>query len=288
MADAAGPLALSSALEPLFPEYVSVFGRKSKGKERARSDRGVLRTLSRENSQEDSLDNTPRAPRTREASSPDHLLLPWTLTSILAVPHLAELAQLVVDNVAREEERRRRRRIADGAARTKDLEVEQERVRRGKGKSEWRLTEKERRRKMKSLAEWAIRGMAEDGELVQVECNRRVLEGDISAGSPSPTLTEGSERYGYIPIPPALLLPLLLSHLRAERATRSKMFFPKGDPRWNNGMTLDELLCKLRGWGEDGRWERTGRWKVEEAVEWGEAGGWLQRCGSGWWASDGG
>ncbi|GFZ46492.1 hypothetical protein JCM24511_04739 [Saitozyma sp. JCM 24511] len=296
---------------------------KGKGKMRAVDER-ALQPRQTDNSLDTSFEDTPRA----SSASRGKLLRggmwnrptplePWTIGSILDVPQLAELARLVVDNVARKEERRRRRRIAEGTARKRDLEVEEERVGRGRGRDEWKLTESERRRKMEALTAWVIRGMAEEGGLVQVRlpCWSRDDDGDdlrgtirdecatptpapapmsmsISIpGTPTPSTRRGKrprdapaasfETHGYFPLPPSLLLPLVLPMLRSEREARKLVFFPKGDPRWKSGMTVEEITSRLRSWGDEGRWERVSRWKIEETVEWGESAGWVVRSGAG-------
>lgn len=91
---------------------------------------------------------------------------------------------------------------------------------------------------------------------------------------------------GYLPLPPELLLPLLLPHIAAE-AQRAAGTFVKKEERekgagGKGGVTVEAVLKRLRRWGVDGRWERVGVWKVEEAVEWGEARAWVGRKGKGW------
>lgn len=129
------------------------------------------------------------------------------------------------------------------------------------------MSDDERLIKMSRLVGWVIRNVAEEGSLVQVKFS-------------------GTE-YGYLPLPAQLLLPLLIPHLETERFIREHTFVRKTDPRRGNGMSVSELVGRLREWGEEGRWERVGEWKVEEAIEWGEESGLVQRVGKGWWAVQG-
>ena len=264
----AGPSEHGSASQRLFPEYIP------SSKEKSKADL-VFKISERDNAPD--LD-TPRTFRHQKSkipsSNPESSMQPFTIPSLLLVPHLAELAILVVESEVRKEERRRRRRIRDGVARPRDLQLEQERCSRGLDKKEWRISEAERRFKMVRLAEWVIRNIAEEGSLVQIK-----LE---TLNSP-----DQSFEYGFLPLPPQLLLPLLVPHLQMEQMARKNTFMRKTDPRWGSGMTVGELGGKLRGWGEEGRWERVGEWKVEEALQWGEEMGSVERVGKGWWAVEG-
>ena len=40
----------------------------------------------------------------------------------------------------------------------------------------------------------------------------------------------------------------------------------------------------MRQWGEEGRWERLGEWRVEEGVQWGLIRGLIRQEGRGYWA----
>jgi len=268
-ASAAGPSSTCAALERVFPEYGS--SRKGKSKENS-----ALRQSTRDNAPDASTPRTfrPRKPVLPTPSIPDTHIQPFSIPSLLLVPHLAELATLVVDSEARKEERRRRRRIRDGLARPRDLDGERQRRARGDDAKEWRLSEADRWTKMERLVEWVIRNVAEEGSLVQVQLDSGYGKCD-------------GEAYGYLPLPPQLLLPVLIPLLQAEKVARQNTFLRKTDPRRGNGMTVPELVGRLRCWGEEGRWERIGEWKVEEAMEWGEERGLMERVGVGWWAVEG-
>ncbi len=258
-----GPSHTHAALERVFPEYSTV----RKGKHKAE---GPLQSSARDNTPD--LD-TPRTFRSRKPIATPSItcneyLQPFDVPSLLLVPNLKELATLVVDSEARKEERRRRRRVRDGQARLHDLELERDRRVRGIDPKEWRLSGIERQGKRERLVEWVIRNVAEEGCLVQVKLNVKNRE------------------YGYLPLPPQLLLPLLIPHLEAEKLARQMMFMRKSDPRRGSGMTVAELVARLRAWGEEGRWERVGEWKVEEALKWGEERGMVERVVSGWWTVD--
>lgn len=214
-------------------------------------------------------------------------LEPFTLESILAVDHLRELAELVVAHEAKREERNRRRRIRDGTARTADLDLERERVSLGKKPDDYKLGAREKKRNMQQLAGWAIRSLAEEGGMVQVRIPTSTPVKSLSTPySPSPLGSKSGAagvEYGYLPLPPEVLMPLLVPHLQAEQARRSRVFMKRDDPRRNRGMTEQELAIAMRSWGSDGRWERLGEWAVAEALKWGE-GTLCQRYGEGWWA----
>ncbi|KAK8870070.1 hypothetical protein IAR55_000640 [Kwoniella newhampshirensis] len=278
-----GPGRSRAALEATFPEYRPPSCRAKKGKDVIRSDTnvGLFTPSTRHNSmmEDHSSTPTPRSSRLRKVvsqQSPLSPLKPFTISSVLSDERLNTLARLVVDNEVRKEERRRKRRIRDGLATKKDLTVEAERKALGWNKiKEYCLPVEERKYKMEKLVGWVIRNVAEEGSLVQVRLSKHQTGGN-------------GEQWGYLPLPPQLLLPLLVLHLEAERNLRKSTFRRKGDPRNGNGMTVDELVIKMRRWGEEGRWERVGDWKIEEAVEWGEEQGWLRREGRGWWVIDGG
>ncbi|WVQ98426.1 hypothetical protein IAU59_005549 [Kwoniella sp. CBS 9459] len=237
----------------------------------------------------------------------------FTISALLLDERLNTLAGLVVDNEARKEDRRRRRRIRDGCATKKDLAIEEEMKARdrakttststmkpktGDGAASPLLDEKERRKKMERLAGWAIRAVAEEGSLIQVKISSDLTQTHdqensesyrsmtrSAGGSHTRTSERNKVQYGYLPVPPELLFPLLIPHLDSEKFLRENTIRPRGDPRTGNGMTVDELVAKMRRWGDEGRWERLGDWTVEEAVEWGEAAGSLKREGKGWWAA---
>jgi hypothetical protein len=223
----------------------------------------------------------------------------FTIPSILSVPHLEELAELVVVEQSRKEEKRRRRRIRDGVATSKDLSQSQGRSQVTSqasfaGKSEgggWRLSSDEKRSRMERLVKWVIRGLSEEGVLVQVKIGS-ASEGPYTLAqrntSQSPSHFRSSrtstpkETYAYLPLPEPLLLPLLIPHISTEAKHRSKIYIKKTDPRFGQGVLLDEITNRLRAFGEEGRWERVGEWSCEDALVWGEGRGLVKRVGRGW------
>ncbi|OCF31473.1 hypothetical protein I316_06875 [Kwoniella heveanensis BCC8398] len=248
----------------------------------------------------------------------------FTIFALLLDERLNLLARLVVENEARKEDRRRRRRIRDGSATKKDLAVEKDsKISTSSGSSLGKTTsssssrsskktgegvdlplldEKETRKKMERLAAWAIRAIAEEGSLIQVKTSpdydypAKVSNDDQENSQSLPSVSSlrngtdrsrnrNKEQYGYLPVPPELLFPLLIPHLEAEKYKRDHSFRPRGDPQTGNGMTVDEIVAKMRRWGDEGRWERLGDWTVEEAVEWGAERGLLRRDGRGWWVA---
>ncbi|ORY23699.1 hypothetical protein BCR39DRAFT_345336 [Naematelia encephala] len=282
---------MPTSLESLFPEYR---GRTTsrKGKEKA-----PLSITNRHNTPaypDSDPDATPTVFRSRKArrlaSTPSVEIEPFTIAHLLAVPHLQELASLVVESEARKEERRRRRRIRDGFARPRDLEIEEERRRSGRGSGEWRLSDQERWSKMERLVAWVIRGVAEEGGLVQLQMPHQLYAKSMdlidTQDRSRRSMKAVHEEFGYLPLPPPLLFPLIVSHIQQEHALRANIIMRRSDPRCGNGMTVDEVVSRLRSWGEEGRWERLAEWTVREALEWGEDIGELRKVGNGWWISE--
>lgn len=284
-----GPAVVESVLRNVFPE-VTAPSRRANYSDSSTPSR-VLLPSSAYNVDHGSTPSTPTTPTQRSylsACGASRLRLePFTLESILAVDHLDELAELVVDHEAKREERNRRRRIRDGTARKADLDLERERVSLGKKPDDYKLGAREKKRNMSRLAGWAIRSLTEEGGMVQVRLPPLMSVKVVSTPhSPSPLGAKRSAatmEYGYLPLPPEVLMPLLVPHLEAEHARRSRVFMKRDDPRRNRGMTEQELTAVMRSWGSDGRWERLGEWAVAEALEWGE-GTLSQRHGEGWWA----
>jgi len=205
---------------------------------------------------------TKRSTRSQRRSAPNRIVVsdaeelhPFTLTDILDVPHLHQLATLVVDAVARKEEKRRRRRIIEGVPRAGDLEIDTERKRTGR---DWRLTAQERSSRMVRLTSYIIRRLAADGAIVHLQD-------------------------GYLPLPPILVVPLLAPHFEREAFLRKGVYMRKTDSRYGNGATAAELVVRLRGWGADGRWERMNEWVVQDAIGWAEGKGLVKKQGTGWW-----
>ena len=182
-------------------------------------------------------------------------LVPFTITDILDIPHLHQLATLVVDAVARKEEKRRRRRVLEGSPRPGDLEIDIERKRAGR---DWRLTPQERQSRMCRLTSYIIRGLATDGAIVHVQD-------------------------GYLPLPPILVFPLLAPHFEREAFLRLGVYMRKTDPRYGHGATAGEIVSRMRSWGEDGRWERISEWVIQDAIGWGDEKGLVKKQGLGWW-----
>jgi hypothetical protein len=225
----------------------------------------------------------------------------FTIPSILSVPHLEELAELVVVEQSRKEEKRRRRRIRDGVATSKDFSQSQGRsqitsqassVGKSEGGGGWRLSSDEKRSRMERLVKWVIRGLSEEGVLVQVKigsasegpytlAQRSTLSQSPSRFRSSRTSTS-RETYAYLPLPEPLLLPLLIPHISTEAKHRSKIYIKKTDPRFGQGVLLEEIANRLRAFGEEGRWERVGEWSCEDALVWGEGRGLVKRVGRGW------
>ncbi|WWD10525.1 hypothetical protein V865_008661 [Kwoniella europaea PYCC6329] len=206
------------------------------------------------------------------------LLRPFTPSSILVDERLSTLATLVVDNEIRREERRRRRRIKDGTATRKDLLVDRERNTSTNGVM---IDEKERNKKIERLVSWAIRNVSEEGNLVQVTLPSPPLPSSTRHNNNDGSVTQ--DRWGYLPLPSQLLLPLLIPHLLSERDLRKNSIRRKTDFKSVNGMTVDELTSVMRKWGQEGRWERVGDWNIEDALEYGVGRGILRREGIGYW-----
>lgn len=232
----------------------------------------------------------------------------FTLSSILAIPHLKSLAKMVVDSETRKNERRRLRRIRDKVAKQKDLDVEEDRVRRGLKATDWKLSDPEKLRKMEKLVTWVIRGIANDGGIVEV--NLRQRSGYPSQISPnvsrpryqstpsdetdyklcsSPTYQpcrSTPTTSGFLPLPPQLLFPLITPIIQREHFLREDVIMRKTDPRKHNGITVEEIVKRLQAWGEEGRWERAREWVIRDTMDWGVKEGLLKPKGQGWWLAD--
>lgn len=269
-----GESPVRQALRTLFPEYGEVWSGSRQSGARG-SGRAPFGPWSSPNVNMSDIDTnlTPRRSGSARAfplkPSSAHQILRlqgFTIASLLEVPHLYDLAVLVVDEQSRKEEKRRRRRIRDGQATPKDLDVELIRQRQSKG---WRLTDQERRGRMERLVKWVIRALSEEGVIVQV---------GLGPGRSGP----GAMVDAYIPLTEQLLFPLLLPHIEAEEARRSKTFMRRTDERHGHGILLGEVVGRLRRFGEAGRWERVGEWGVEDALAWGEQRGSVKRVGRGW------
>lgn len=265
---------LEAALREVFPEYRHLLPSRALPQSQVRT---PLRSHSLNSTDNLDPDTTPRQRKTY-TPRPIPVIPGFTISSILSVPQLEELADLVVEEQSRKEEKRRRRRIRDGVATQKDLQsqssVESQGSKSGNG---WRLSRDEKRARKERLVKWVIRGLSEEGVLVQIKMI--IDKNDIS------TPQSRNKRYmeAYLPLPEPLLLPLLLPHLSAEIQHRSKIYIPRSDPRYGHGILLEEVLKRLRGFGEDGRWERVGEYCVEDALHYGEGvGKGLKRIGRGW------
>lgn len=218
----------------------------------------------------------------------------FNIPDLLATPHLAELAEKVVDSEAKKEERRRRKRILNGEAKEKDLALERAATQSGRGKVEWRLTGEKKKKAMERLFSWGLRMSSEEGSLVHVHSIPQVVDhNQTPTTSKYPSSSSSSSAHGktidttaYIPLPQPLILPLLLRILGTERENRSKVFMARTDPKRANGMTVREVVDRMRYWGEEGRWERLGDHSVEAGLQWGLHTGRIRREGHGYWASD--
>lgn len=232
----------------------------------------------------------------------------FTLSSILAIPHLRSLAKMVIDSETRKNERRRLRRIRDKVAKQKDLDVEEDRVRQGLKATDWKLSDPEKLRKMEKLVTWVIRGIANDGGIVEV--NLRQRSGYPSQISPNisqaqyrntPSGKTDDKAYssaysqscqstpatsGFLPLPPQLLFPLITPIIQREHFLREDVFMRKTDPRKHNGITVEEIVKRLQAWGEEGRWERAREWVIRDTMDWGVKEGLLKPKGQGWWLAD--
>jgi hypothetical protein len=266
---------LELALKEVLPEYRPLLPSRSLPQSQVRT---PLRSHSLNSTDNFDPDSTPRPMKTftpRISSLPG-----FTISSILSVPHLEELADLVVEEQSRKEEKRRRRRIRDGVATQKDLQSQSSVESQGsKSGSGWRLSRDEKRARKERLVKWVIRGLSEEGVLVQIK-----MKVDRINSSPSQSQSRSKRSMeAYLPLPEPLLLPLLLPHLSAEIQHRSKIYIPRSDPRYGHGILLEEVLKRLRACGEDGRWERVGEYCVEDALQYGEAVGRGLKCiGRGW------
>jgi len=265
---------LETALKEVFPEYRPLLPSRALPQVRT-----PLRSHSL-NSIHDDPDSTPRQ-RKIYTPRPIPAIPGFTISSILSVSQLEELADMVVEEQSRKEEKRRRRRIRDGTATQKDLQyrsqsstMTSESQSSVKSQSGWRLSSDEKRARKERLVKWVIRGLSEEGVLVQIR---------MKADEKISTSQSRTKRYieAYLPLPEPLLLPLLIPHLSAEIHHRSKIYIPRSDPRYGHGILLEEVLKRLRGCGEDGRWERVGEYCVEDALHYGEGKG-LKRVGRGW------
>ena len=180
----------------------------------------------------------------------------FSVDSILATPNLAKLSGLVVDAESRRAEKRRRKRLAEGSASQADLSVEA---------SAYKLSPARRDRRSRKLIQHVIRQLSEEGSLVT--CT---------------DLRDGGE--GYLTLPPELLGPLLLVLMEEQRLRERRTFGRKGEKRgmWD----VDKVCRRLASWGQEGRWERIGRWAVEDAMRWAEARGFMSRQEGAWVLGD--
>jgi hypothetical protein len=261
------------ALKEVFPEYRLLLPLRALPQSQART---PLRSHSLNSTDNLDPDSTPRQ---RKIWTPRIPSIPgFTISSILSVPHLEELADLVVEEQSRKEEKRRRRRIRDGTATQKDLQSQSSvDTQVSKSGSGWRLSRDEKRARKERLVKWVIRGLSEEGVLVQIK-----MKVDRTNISPKPSQSKSKRQVeAYLPLPESLLLPLLIPHVTAEIQHRSKIYIPRSDPRYGHGILLEEVLKRLRGCGEDGRWERVGEYCVEDALYYGQGKG-LKRIGRGW------
>jgi hypothetical protein len=275
---------LEIALKEVFPEYRPLLPSRGLPQTQVRT---PLRSHSLNSINDDpDPDSTPRQ---RKFYTPNIPSIPgFTIASILSIPHLEELADLVVEEQSRKEEKRRRRRIRDGTATQKDLQSRsqssldtQQTTKSGSG---WRLSSEEKRARKERLVKWVIRGLSEEGVLVQIRMRIEKMKSSPVSQSQSQSQSQSRNKRSveaYLPLPEPLLLPLLIPHIHAEISYRSKIYIPRSDPRYGHGVLLEEVIKRLRCFGEDGRWERVGEYCVEDALHYGE-GTSLKRVGKGW------
>ena len=264
---------LPRQLTALFPEY-GPSDRKGKGK--AIEDFSISHP-------ENVSSNIFRPRKGRKGLTCALSIVPFTIHSLLHVPHLHQLACLIVENESRREEKRRRKRLRDGQARPRDLEIEDARRAMGKEAKEWRLAEDERGYKIRKMVAWVIRQAAEDGHLVHAfESSLVNTEGiRLARGYGSSEPDEG-----YLPLPPDLVLPLLCRLIERDAEMRKSIFRSRTESRRGIGLTLVEMTKQLQSWGVDGRWERVKEWVVDDAVRLGVQRGVLTPEGKGWRLTD--
>ncbi|KAL7422094.1 hypothetical protein Q5752_002737 [Cryptotrichosporon argae] len=243
------------ALQSLFPEYgaltrpLTTLKRPSKFADSTR-DNALTPTPARyrtKKQREADAATAPTAPASR-------MIRPFTPRTILADPTMARLAARIVEQEARAKEKARRARMADGTASAVDREVERARVATGSRKGEWRPTPGSSARKAGRLVDHAIR--------------------NVAARTTALVAVPDDGGSGYIPIFPDVLVPLLVALLAADRESKRGVFVRKGE---RGGMTAEAVCQRLRGWGEDGRWERVALDVVIESLEHAEAQGLLRR-----------
>lgn len=203
---------------------------------------------------------------------------PFSISHLASVLDLKTLAELVVNADA---ERRVKQKIRSDpilSAKTSSASAQRKALR-----TEAKLAPVDVAKRARKLLMWALRRMAEEGSIVQVQLGarrptlkyRRSPEEDDSQETPS---TEA-----YLPVPPQMVASILLHLLEQEQAYRRSFFMKPSDPRRSNGMAIMDLLKRLRSWGDEGRWERLPEWVVEDGIEELDRGGKVRRWGSGWW-----
>ncbi|EIW70273.1 hypothetical protein TREMEDRAFT_62034 [Tremella mesenterica DSM 1558] len=100
----------------------------------------------------------------QEFSYQEPSLETFTIPSILSIPHLNQLAGLVVDAESKRTERARRKRITEGIASQADLTI---------SPRAYKLSGEKKRRKMERLVRFVLRRISEEGGLVHVQLTRK-------------------------------------------------------------------------------------------------------------------
>lgn len=92
------------------------------------------------------------------------------------------------------------------------------------------------------------------------------------------------ERTGYLPLTLPVLGPILLNILRAEVAARKLKYFPKGDPRRDNGVTVSDIAARLKKLAN--RWDRLPLTIIEDGLSDLMDGSLVQVWGVGFWPAE--
>lgn len=212
------------------------------------------------------------------ASSP-----PFSISHLAHVPQLRTLAKLVVKADA---ERRVKQNIRSDPvlmAKTSQASAQRKKMR-----TDAELPANDVKKRSRRLLLWALRHMAEEGTIVQVQLGRRCRthrrhhspDGDASSEE---DIKQPPETEAYLPLPPPLITSVLIHILEKEQKHRSSFFIKPSDPRKSNGLPIADLLSRLKSWGDEGRWERIPEWVVEDGIEDLDRAGKIRKWGSGWW-----
>ncbi|ODN74272.1 hypothetical protein L198_08237 [Cryptococcus wingfieldii CBS 7118] len=221
-----------------------------------------------------------RAPLTaKQAIGP---LTPLFEQDILSIPILHILARRIILQEALDAERERKGRIKSGLEKKDDRAIYEARRKLRKANEKviarakagnpvegeeqvqnatW-LSEPQITTATTSLLTYTLRTAASSGELIPTRL--------------SSLLTTSDSPYGYLSLPPQLLLPLLVPLIEKHSG------WGLWGSRVGGGVTVQQLVRELQGWEEDGRWEKVSEGVVEGALEWGEEEEFVERQGGGW------